>query len=123
DAFARESASFALRETFDPKLVKALAEAAADQTRPAPGREIALRLLAAVHHQAPVWKGEWWAYHPALSQPPARTADWSGTALVLAALRDRLRDVEPALRLAAVEGLREARDRESTERLREQLDR
>jgi glucose/arabinose dehydrogenase len=121
DAFARESVSFGLRETFDSDLVKVLVEAAADQSRPVPARELALRLTAAVHHQPPAWKGDWWAYHPALSQRPARTVDWSSTALVLATLRDRLNDAELALRLAAVEGLRQARDTESAADLRERF--
>ncbi len=123
DSFARETVSFALRETFDPDLVKELAEAASDRTRPVPAREVALRLLAKVHHQPPPWKGGWWAYHPALGQPPARTADWSGTPLVLATLRDLLDDAEPTLRLGAVEGLREASDKQSSADVREQFNR
>ena len=75
---------------------------------PAEAKAQALRLLAAVHRRRPAWKGEWWAYHPALSTPPAKTENWEGTPTVLAALRGGIADADPGVRLAAVEGLREA---------------
>jgi putative heme-binding domain-containing protein len=123
DGFARESIGFALRDTFEIELVKALTQLANDTVRSVPARELALRLLAGVHHRTPPWKGEWWAYHPALSQPPARTVAWAGTALVLRVLRDRLDDANATLRLAAVEGLRTAVDRDSAPRVLQRLSR
>ena len=71
-----------------------------------------------VARRRPAWKGEWWAYHPAIGTPPAETESWAGTEAVLAALREALDDDRPAIRLAGVEGLREAKDRRATGRLR-----
>lgn len=115
----REAAGFALRETFDLNLVKTLAATASDKSHPVFARAAALRLLAAVHHQAPTWNGEWWAYHPALSTPPARTVEWPGTKLVIEALRQQFDDVDPTIRISAVEGLRLSGDTTFAARLRE----
>src|SRR5207247_1559291 len=75
----REGTAFALRETFSESLVSALRDVASDRTRFASTREAALKSLAALHHQLPEWRGEWWAYHPAKAPPPARTVTWAGT--------------------------------------------
>jgi hypothetical protein len=47
--------------------------------------------------------------------------EWPGTDLVLTILRDRLNDANADVRLAAVEGLRDARDHQSAARLRERF--
>jgi putative heme-binding domain-containing protein len=114
----REGIRLALRETYDERLVAALAGLARDTGRSDKPRAAALDLLAGVVRHRPAWKGEWWAYHPALGTPPARSELWAGTAVVLATLRGTLGDARPAIRLTGVERLREANDRESTERLR-----
>jgi putative heme-binding domain-containing protein len=104
----RDGIRIALRETYEPALVEALAGFARDPREPAPAKAQALGLLAAVHHGRPAWKGEWWAYHPALTPPPAKTEPWEGTPMVLAALRDGIDAPDPGLRRAGVDGLREA---------------
>ncbi len=106
----REATAFALRETEDGQLVTLLASLAKSSPAAAT-RESALRLLAPLHHTLPPWKGEWGAYHPALAPPPKRTVEWAGTQPVLAALADALTDPDPAVRLAAMEGVRAAEHR------------
>lgn len=112
---------FALRETYDEDLVRALSKLISDPT--ASGRGSAVRVLAGLHRKPPAWKGEWWAYHPVKSPPPEKTVEWQGTATVLAALRTALGDDDANVRLAAVEGIGEARDADSAARLREMLER
>jgi len=70
EAEVREGVRMALRATESEPLVRALADFAGDGAPPADARADALRLVAAVHKRLPAWKGEWWAYHPALSPPP-----------------------------------------------------
>ncbi|QDV37781.1 Cytochrome c [Tautonia plasticadhaerens] len=104
----RDGVGLALRETHDPALADALAGLSRDRQAPAQARARALRLLAAVHRRRPAWKGEWWAYHPALTRPPAKSEAWDGTPTVLAALREGVADPDPGARLAGVDGLRDA---------------
>ena len=116
DAKIREGAEFALRDTFDEQLVEVLAASARSR---GPHRESALRLLSALHHRLPEWKGEWWAYHPALTPPAEKTVAWAGTKTVLDTLSAATRDAEPALRLTGVDGLLAARATNSAPVLRE----
>jgi putative heme-binding domain-containing protein len=111
----------ALRETESQELAAALADFAADTAHPGPARAAAIGLLAAVHHRRPAWKGEWWAYHPALSPPPPKSEAWSGTPTILSALRGRAGDADALVRRAAVDGIKEAGDAQSAERLRRQF--
>jgi putative membrane-bound dehydrogenase-like protein len=106
----RDGAGMALRETYDSALVEALAAFTRDRPGPAEARAQALLLLAAVHRRRPAWKGDWWAYHPALAPRPSKTESWEGTRTVLAALRGGIDDPHPSVRLVAVNGLREAGD-------------
>jgi putative membrane-bound dehydrogenase-like protein len=122
DARLREATAFALRETFAQPLVDALQPLATDHARRVEVREGALKALAALHHQPPEWRGEWWAYHPAKAPAPERTVAWAGTEIILRALREALTGPEPRLRLVAAEGLGEARDPSSAGALRELLD-
>ncbi len=129
----REGAQFALRETYDVQLVKVLAELAlagkaqagqsllTSAATSVEARQSALALLAAIHHQPPVWKGEWWAYHPALQPPPERTAAWPGTELVLTTLRAASADSDPTVRSVALKGLLAAKDASAAPILRERL--
>ena len=80
----REGVGLALRETYDERLVAALAGFARDEGRSDESRAAALGLLAGVARRRPAWKGEWWAYHPALGTPPAKSESWAGTEAVLA---------------------------------------
>jgi putative heme-binding domain-containing protein len=119
----RDGARMALRETYQVALVASLAGFARDRGAPPEARAHALGLLAAVHRRRPAWNGEWWAYHPALTLPPAKTQAWEGTATILGALRDGVDDPEAGVRLAAVEGLREAGDAGAAPALRDRFGR
>ena len=115
----REGTTFALRETYDVVLLTELTELFRDTTRRSAARHAALELIAALHHQKPAWKGQWWAYHPALQPSPAKTERWIGTDLVLTTLRNGLRETDPALRRACIDGLAIARDTNSALALRD----
>lgn len=117
-ALRRDRAVCALRDTYDEQLVSVLSKLAANPERPADARVAALRLLAPIHRKRPEWKGEWWAYHPVKSPPPEKSVEWAGTAAVLAALRTAMDDRDESVRLAAVEGIRDARDAASAGKLR-----
>ncbi len=115
----REGTAYALRETYDEQLLAALVALFKDNTQPSAVRRQALDLMASLHHRVPAWKGQWWAYHPALEPPPPKTETWPGTDTVLATLRDGLRESDPDLRRACIEGLAVAHDTVSVSALRE----
>jgi putative membrane-bound dehydrogenase-like protein len=115
----REGTVFALRETYEPPLARALADTARAKAKPVEARAAAVELLSQIHRKKPEWKGEWWAYHPVNSPPPAKIAEWEGTAIVQSVLRDALNDREPLARRAAVEGVREAKLADAAPKLRE----
>jgi putative heme-binding domain-containing protein len=119
DPAVREGTAFALRETYDEKLVGVLADVAGNAAAPAEARTAALGLLGTVCRKKPEWKGEWWAYHPVNGPPPARTAEWAGTPAVRVALRAGLTADRPAVRRAAVAAVREARDAAAAPTLRD----
>jgi len=119
DPAIREGTEFALRETYDAALAAELARLAGNRRRPVETREAALRLLAALHHQTKPWRGEWWAYHPVNQPPPVKSEAWAGTETVLAVLAESLTDKEPNIRLAAANGIREARHLAAAPALRE----
>jgi putative heme-binding domain-containing protein len=105
----REGATFALRGTHDEALVESLVRLARDPSRRLEGRAAALSVLAGIHLQEPAWKGEWWAYHPVNSPPPARTVEWRGTAAIRETILAALEDPEEAVRLAASDAAGDAR--------------
>lgn len=82
-AAVRQGTVFALREVHDVRVVEAL-----------PKTPEAVEVLESLVYRAPEWKGEWWAYHPFSSPPPARTREWEGTKAALRALSS-----EPAVLL------------------------
>ena len=104
----RDNTAFALRETYDLKLVQSLQ---------ALGSPEAIRFLAGVHHKKPEWKGEWWAYHPFRATPPAKTVEWAGTTTVMRALRANLSGPDPDP--VVIGAIAEARDAESIPVLRD----
>jgi putative heme-binding domain-containing protein len=106
----REGVGLALRETYDLVLLGALTNTVRDPARPVAARRVALDLLGALHHRKPEWKGEWWAYHPALQPPTAKTESWAGTPSVLATLRAALEDRDAELRRSAIGALVAAGD-------------
>jgi putative membrane-bound dehydrogenase-like protein len=109
NALIREHTGYAVRETYDLELVKELQKI---------GSPEAVRLLAGVHHKKPEWKGDWWAYHPFRSTPPAKTVPWEGTPVVLRTLRKSLPDADPVV----VKALAEARDSQSVPVIRKLLE-
>jgi putative heme-binding domain-containing protein len=119
DRSVREGTTFALRETYEPRLAQTLAELARSKTRPVEARAAAVRLLAQISRKQPSWKGEWWAYHPVNSPPPAKSEDWEGSPIVRSVLRDALGDRELVVRRTAVEGIREAKLADAAPKLRE----
>ncbi|MDX1951317.1 MAG: HEAT repeat domain-containing protein [Verrucomicrobiota bacterium] len=114
-----EGTSFAVRETYDGDLLAALVKVFRDKGKNLAMRQRAVELIATLHHQKPEWKGEWWAYHPALQPAPAKTVKWSGTELVLATLQAGLTETNSELRLACIRGLAVAGDRGYSPALRE----
>lgn len=114
----RQGCALAMRDTYDAALVKAVAQVARDAAASAPARAAALSVLGPLHHKPPEWKGQWWAYHPALGRPPRKTVEWEGTPTVLAALREALAAPDPAVILAALDALRDAGDPGAAERIR-----
>ena len=115
----REDTYFALRETYDRTLLAALIALFLDANKPSTARQSALELIAALHHQKPAWKGQWWAYHPALQQPAAKSEVWSGTDLILATLRAGLHESDLRLRRDCINGLATALDTNSAPSLLE----
>lgn len=115
----RAGAEFAFRETYDESLLALLTRLV---QKPATS-EPALRLIAGLHHKAPVWNGEWWAYHPALAPPPVKNVEWAGTKTVLAVLREHVAATNAGLRKVAIDGLKDARATNAASVLREQAPR
>ena len=109
NARIREGTIFALRETCEPPLARALADVVRATAKPVEARVAAVELLANLHRKKPEWKGEWWAYHPVNSPPSAKTEKWEGTDIVQAVLHEGLDDRESRVRRAAVEGARETK--------------
>ena len=113
----RERTGYALRETYDTQLVSVLSKIAEDN-KEVEARVLVLRLLAGIHRKTPEWKGEWWAYHPVKSPPPEKSVEWEGTPHVMRALRSALDATNDQVRIAAVEGVRVAKDIDSAPKLR-----
>src|SRR4029077_12269281 len=78
----REGTMFALRETYEPPLARTLADMVGSDSAPVEARAAAAQLLAQMHRKQPAWTGEWWAYHPVNSPPPAKTEEWEGSSIV-----------------------------------------
>ncbi len=99
----REGAVIAMRETYEPRLVLVLAKTVENSAGLLPGRIQALELLAQVIRKFPEWKGEWWAYHPALGQKPKKAEEWSETKRIEQAISKALEDSQTALRKRAAQ--------------------
>ena len=118
DPLVRAGTEHALRATYDAALADAVARVARDPDAPPAARASAIRVLGPLHHREPPWKGEWWAYHPALGAPPSKSEAWEGAAKVLEVLRAALAYRDKGLRAAALTALEEAGDAESAELIR-----
>jgi putative membrane-bound dehydrogenase-like protein len=108
----REGVQFAIRETFDAELVKALVQFSTDAKTSESTRVLALKALAELHRQPVAWKGNWWGTQPVKSPKPAGTVDWAGTPMVIKALAATLKDENALVRHAAAEGAAVAKDAE-----------
>jgi len=112
DKVVRERTAFAMRDTYDEALVRALADFIAAASNRPDARAAAVTALAPLHRQSKPWDGKWWGTQPVLSPPPKKEVAWEGTPVVVKALRDGLNDPAPEVRLAAVKGLQVAPDPE-----------
>lgn len=118
DARTRDGVGYAMRDVYDMKLIDALITLAKADITAAKAREAALRILPGLCRKYPEWKGEWWAYHPALALPPQKTVDWEGTQSILETLRGSIDHKDLAARRAAVDGISMVIDAASAEKLR-----
>src|SRR6185295_8065870 len=107
----REGTLFALRETYDEELAKALAAA--------PMSPESIAVLAEMHRMPPAWKGDWWGTQPVARPRPALVVGYGGTKIVLETLRAALGDANAAVRRAAVESVAVTKDVEAAKALRE----
>ena len=109
-ASVREGVSFAVRETYDVGLVRALASQSARQNLPLDTRTNIFSLLSSLSQKRPPWNGDWWNTTPANGTPAAKSVDWDGSPIVAAALRSAVLDPEAAIRKIAVDWVRSSRD-------------
>ncbi|WP_337177631.1 PVC-type heme-binding CxxCH protein [Paludisphaera sp.] len=120
DPKIRAGVLLALEGVYSEGAAKALADFAAGEGEPAE-RAAAVAKLAAVARREPPWDGKWWGTQPAKGKAPAKTVDWDHTPMVLDALRARLDDAAPAVRVAAAGAIAEARDEASKPVVRERF--
>jgi putative heme-binding domain-containing protein len=121
----RLGSALAVRETYDPALVAALAGYAGRPSLPGSVRAAAGRALFALGHRPPEWDGVWWRLGPlgyledSRDARPAlpKTRTWGGTASVVDALHRALDDPDPQVRGAALEWAETALDRGTISRL------
>jgi putative membrane-bound dehydrogenase-like protein len=107
----RTGTSYALRETYDERLAKALADL--------PRCPESIAALAELYKKPAPWKGQWWGTQPVLQPRPPKVIEYSGTSIALGALRAALGDARAPVRRAAVESVSLTRDAEAAIQLRE----
>ena len=110
NAAIREGVGFAVRETYDPGLVKALAAFSARQNVPMPIRTNVLTLLSSLSLKLPPWNGDWWNTIPVNNPPAPKTANWDGTPIVASALRAAIRDREASIRNIGIDWAHSSHD-------------
>ena len=106
----REGTTFAVRETYDPALVQALAALVSKTSMAVDFKTNVLGLLRDLHQQRPAWDGEWWNTKPAEHAPPAKSKKWAGTESVAAAMRLALRDPQHPIRQMAFDWIQSSHD-------------
>ncbi len=121
DAAIRKGALVTLEQQYDLKAAKALADYAADSSKPADERALAVTYLAQVDKRYPAWDGSWWGTRPTRGKIPQRELAWDGTDFVIDQLRERLSDASPEVRLAAISTVSETCDAKAMEILRTAL--
>ncbi|HEY2587216.1 MAG TPA: HEAT repeat domain-containing protein [Tepidisphaeraceae bacterium] len=115
DAKVREGAALAMHETYDESLVRGLAGFATSAGEPPDARAAAIAALAPLQKQWKPWSPtptdlKWWGTMPARNPAPPKDVEWAGTPIVTDAIRAALNDSDPAVRRAAVQGLKDAPD-------------
>ena len=88
----------------------ALSAFVSDKANAADARSAALAALAPLHRERPAWDGKWWGTQPQRSPWPAKTVEWAGTPIVLAAIQTGLKDPDAAIRKASLDALQIAPD-------------
>src|SRR5262249_16155542 len=120
----RAGTLLAIRETYEPALIVALARFAERAALPGDVRATAYRALFGLHRMPPEWDGLWWRLGPLGfledardgAAPPPRTREWAGTSAVTAALHAALGDSDVHVRRAAVANATLAIDRGTVDR-------
>jgi putative heme-binding domain-containing protein len=110
NAAIREGTGFAVRETYDPALVKALAAISARQNVPLPTRTNILGLLSSLSQKRPTWNGDWWSTQPVNGSPAPKTVNWEGTPIVASALRSAITNREVAIRKIGIDWVHSSHD-------------
>jgi putative membrane-bound dehydrogenase-like protein len=107
DPARRENALKLADEAWSVAVVDALI-ATLSKLDDAPTRARIVMILGGLYRKYPEWSGHWFGTNPLAGRAPVPTRDWSpeGMARVLAGLATGLNDRDPAVRLAAVPGLR-----------------
>src|SRR5207248_11730508 len=113
----RKGAIFAMRETFDERLVRALTAYIGDTANPNDGRAAALRALGPMWKEPKPWNGRWWGTQPVQGKPPVHELEWAGTGAAGSAINAALRDSNVRTRTAAVEAPVVAPDRAAADAL------
>lgn len=107
----RANTSYALRNTYDEALAKALAEEVSTSHGATPeARAAALLALADIHRAVKPWAGSWWGTQPVGQSRPKKDVEWAGTQIVLGTIRESVKDADPAVRQAAVQAMQIAPD-------------
>jgi putative heme-binding domain-containing protein len=107
---AKQYTTFAVRETYDAALVKALAAYMCDSNHPADSRALAVTALAGLNKHPKPWDGKWWNTQPCITPPPAKVIAWDGTDAVASAIATALGDASTDVRAAAVQAAAVAPD-------------
>jgi putative heme-binding domain-containing protein len=110
NAAIRQGVEFAVRETYDPALAKALADFQTRANIPLATRTNVLSLLSSVSMEQPAWNGDWWNIQPVKGSPAAKTVDWSGTPIVASALHEAIKDRDATIRKIAIEWMHTSHD-------------
>jgi putative heme-binding domain-containing protein len=112
DTRIREGTLFALRETWDEKLIDALSGAFNSIEVGTTTRASLIELLAAEAFKEPPWDGSWWGAggNPASRPRPKRTHFWAGTPAILSLIRKGLTDPDQSVQNAALNAIAELKD-------------
>jgi len=115
----REGVEFAVRETYDSALVKALAEYSRKTNLPLATRTNVFHLLSSLSQKPEPWKGDWWNTMPVNGSPAPKNVRWDGTPIVASALRLAIRDPEVAIRKIGIDWVHTSHDPDAAAELAE----